>query len=41
MLPQPLNPIQVTAQAKNRDNWAAVRTRHLANHPQERRNKPT
>ena len=40
MSPQPLNPIKVTAQAENRENWAAARTRHLANHPQERRNKP-
>ena len=39
MSPQPLNPISVTAQAENRENWAAARTRHLANHPQERRNK--
>ena len=37
---QPLNPISVTAQAENRENWAVARTRHLANHPPERRNKP-
>ena len=32
---QPLNPIYVTAQAGDREIWAAVRTRHLANHPPE------
>ena len=35
MSQQPLNPIKVTAQAGDRENWAAVRTRHLANHPPE------
>ena len=33
MSQQTLNPIKVTAQAEDRENWAAVRTRHLANHP--------
>ena len=33
MSQQPLNPIKVTAQAGDRENWATVRTRHLANHP--------
>ena len=32
---QPLNPIQVTAQAGDRENWAAAKRRHLANHPPE------
>ena len=35
MSQQPLNPIQVTVQAGDRENWAAARTRHLANHPTE------
>ena len=35
MSQQPLNPIKVTAQAGDRDNWAAMRTRHLANPPPE------
>ena len=29
MSQQPLNPIKVTAQAGDRDNWATARTRHL------------
>ena len=33
MSQQPLNPIKVTAQAGDRENWATVGTRHLANHP--------
>ena len=33
MSQQPLNSIKVTAQAGDRENWAAARTRHLANHP--------
>ena len=33
MSQQPLNPIKVTAQAGDRENWATARTRHLANHP--------
>ena len=41
MLQQPLNPIKVTAQAGDRENWATARTRHLANHPpEEKENKP-
>ena len=28
--------MQVTAQAGDRENWAAARTRHLANHPPEK-----
>ena len=35
MSQQPLNPIKVTAQAGDRENWATARTRHLANHPPE------
>ena len=35
MSQQPLNPIKVTAQAGDRENWAAARTKHLANHPPE------
>ena len=35
MSQQPLNPIKVTAQAGDRENWATARTRHLANHPAE------
>ena len=37
MSQQPLSPIKVTAQAGDRENWAAARTRCLANHPQKRR----
>ena len=37
MSQQPLNPIKVTAQVGDRDNWAAARTRHLANHPPEQK----
>ena len=41
MSQQPLNPIKVTAQAGDRENWATARTRHLANHPpEEQENKP-
>ena len=41
MSQQPLNPIKVTAQAGDRENWATVRTRHLANHPpEEKENTP-
>ena len=41
MSQQPLNPIKVTAQARDRENWATVRTRHLTNHPlEEKENKP-
>ena len=37
----PLNPIKVTAQAGDRENWATAGTRHLANHPpEEKENKP-
>ena len=37
----PLNPIRVTAQAGDRENWATTGTRHLANHPpEEKENKP-
>ena len=37
----PLNPIKVTAQAVDRENWATAGTRHLANHPpEEKKNKP-
>ena len=35
MSQQPLNPIKVTAQAGDTENWATARTRHLANHPPE------
>ena len=35
MSQQPFNPVKVTAQAEDRENWAAARTRHLANHPPE------
>ena len=38
---QPLNPIKVTAQAGDRENWATAGTRHLAKHPpEEKENKP-
>ena len=41
MSQQPLNPIKVTAQAGDRENWATARTRHLAKHPsEEKENKP-
>ena len=39
MSQQPLNPIKVTAQAGDRENWAAARTRHLAKHPSEEKEK--
>ena len=35
MSQQPLNPIKVTAQAGDRENWATAKTRHFANHPPE------
>ena len=34
-----LNPIKVTAQAGDRENWATAGTRHLANHPPEEKEK--
>ena len=38
---QGVNPIKVTAQAGDRENWATAGTRHLANHPpEEKENKP-
>ena len=41
MSQQPLNPIKVTAQAGDKENWATARTRHLANHPpEEKENRP-
>ena len=41
MSQQPLNPVKVTAQAGDRENWATARTRHLVNHPpEEKENKP-
>ena len=39
MSQQPLNPIKVTAQAGDRENWATARTRHLANHPPEEKDR--
>ena len=41
MSQQPLNPIKVTAQAGDRENWETARTRHLANHPPKREGKQT
>ena len=36
-----LNPIKVTAQAGDRENWVTAGTRYLANHPpEEKENKP-
>ena len=41
MSQQPLNPIKVTVQAGDGENWATARIRHLANHPlEEKENKP-
>ena len=39
MSQQPLNPIKVTVQAGDRENWAMAGTRHLANHPPEEKEK--
>ena len=35
----PFNPIKVTSQAGDRENWATAGTRHLANHPPEEKEK--
>ena len=39
MSQQHRNPIKVTAQAGDRENWAMAGTRHLANHPPEVKEK--
>ena len=39
MSQQPLNPIKVTAQAGDRENWATVGTRHRLTIHQKRRKK--
>ena len=39
MSQQPLNPIKVTVQAGDRENWTTAGTRHLANHPSEEKEK--
>ena len=39
MSQQLLNPIKVTAQAGDRENWVTAGTRHLANYPPEEKEK--